>query len=318
MKIKYLFTIALIGILFDTLSQNFVCGDTLLDARDSQKYPTVLIGTDCWFKKNLNYGTMVQSDSSGVIHSQQTNNGIAEKYAQHNDATNLSIYGGLYEQAELMNWGNGLQGLCPTGWHVSTDGEWQNLINVAGAQLLSSSAGIGGNKLKALGTGMGASIGTDNVGVSLLPGGDRDGFGIFYGLGLRYLYWTSTESDPNAAWHYMLWAEKDTIQRLSLGTVTTGFSCRCVQDQMGNVNENKFDHFNLYPNPSNSTLHISTQEKDFLLIVYNSIGEAIIKRQIYNEYNSIEVEVKNWPNGIYHVILQNEKNEYSNNVIIQH
>lgn len=294
-----------------TFSQNFVCGDTLLDIRDGQKYPTVLIGSDCWFKKNLNYGTMVNSDSSGVIHSQQVNNGIAEKYAQMNNANNLTTYGGLYEQAELMNWINGLQGLCPNGWHVSTDAEWQNLINVAGAQLTSSNAGIGGNKLKALGTGMGANIGTDNVGVSLLPGGDRDGFGIFYGLNLRYLYWTSTESAPNAAWHYMLWAEKDTIQRLSLGTVTTGFSCRCVKDQISDLNEITIPAIKAFPNPAMDKVNLVLPEETEYFSISNVLGEIIFEQKLNVLYQEYSINVANWPCGLYVVNCKTKENNYS-------
>lgn len=318
MKLKItLFFIMAVSIIY-VRCQTFVCGDTVLDIRDGQKYPTVLIGSDCWFKKNLNYGTMINSDSSGVIHSQQLNNGIAEKYAQMNNANNLTTYGGLYEQAEMMNWTNGLQGLCPNGWHVSTDAEWQNLINVAGAQLISSNAGIGGNKLKALGTGMGADIGTDNVGISLLPGGDRDGFGIFYGLNLRYLYWTSTESAPNSAWHYMLWAEKDTIQRLSLGIVTTGFSCRCVKDQIGNSFEIDQNGFKIFPNPASSKISISNQESIDHLMIYNSFGQLIFKIESIYGIPLIEIDVQDWPNGIYHVTLYSNDNVINQNIMVQH
>jgi hypothetical protein len=33
----------------------FPCGDTLVDPRDNQKYPTVQIGTQCWLKKKPEY-----------------------------------------------------------------------------------------------------------------------------------------------------------------------------------------------------------------------------------------------------------------------
>ncbi|HNI44739.1 MAG TPA: FISUMP domain-containing protein, partial [Chitinophagales bacterium] len=231
---KNIFIVAVLLLFHHVMSiaQTFTCGDTLTDARDGKKYATILIGTECWFKDNLNYGTLVQSTESTVLHSEQTNNGIAEKYAQQNNANNLLIYGGLYEQAELMNYTNTTnQGLCPAGWHVSTDQEWQKLIIAAGGTLVSPNGGHGGNALKKMGEGWGAGAGTDAVGIGLKHGGDRDGYGIFYGMGQRSIYWTSTPAGAQQAYHYTLWADNDTIQRLALGTSTTGFSCRCVKDQ---------------------------------------------------------------------------------------
>ena len=277
---KTLNLVFLLALCYNSFAQ-FVCGDTLLDTRDGQKYPTVLIGNDCWFKKNLNYGTMVISDSLGVIHSQQSNNGIPEKYAQQNNANNLSIYGGLYEQEELMNYNSSPQGLCPTGWHVSTDQEWQNLITFAGANMSTANAGNGSNGLKALGTGMGMGAGTNTSGISLLPGGDRDGFGIFYGMPLRYLYWTSTSSGINQAWHYMLWAEKDTIQRLSLGTSTTGFSCRCVKDAMSEINEFEEGNFQIYPNPSENQFQINSSNPFNPVVIFDNFGQKILHNLMY-------------------------------------
>lgn len=212
-------------------AQSFQCGNVFVDPRDGQSYATVAIGTDCWFSQNLNFGSFVRSDTLNILHSQQTNNGIPEKYAQRNNPTYFPQYGGLYEQAELMNYTNTLQGLCPAGWHVSTDAEWQNLIKIAGGVMLNPSGGRGGNALKQQGEGFGAGAGTNKVGISLKHGGDRDGFGIFYGLGLRAIYWTSTPAGPQQAFHYTLWAENDTIQRLSLGISSTAFSCRCVKDK---------------------------------------------------------------------------------------
>lgn len=307
---KKLFTL-FIGLIYFILplSAQFTCGDTLIDIRDGKKYRTVLIGTNCWFKDNLNYGKYVKSDSLGTIHSQQTNNGIAEKYAQNNDTTNLPIYGGLYEQAELMNYSTSLQGLCPSGWHVSTDQEWKDLIIAAGASLTNDSAGTGGNKLKALGEGFGAGAGTDNVGFSAKHGGDRDGFGIFYGLGARAIYWTSTLVPINKAYHYMLWDNKDTIQRLKLGIVTTGFSCRCVKDasSSGTDDNSNGHYFDISPNPSNNiiNININSSKSTGRVIVYNVYGQTIFESTNNSQY--MQINVSEWSQGVYFINLYDEQ-----------
>ncbi|MBE0640546.1 MAG: hypothetical protein IH599_00840, partial [Bacteroidales bacterium] len=83
---------------------NTICIDTLTDARDGQKYPVVGIGNQCWMARNLNIGTMVSSVTGEGWHSDQTNNGIIEKYCHNNDSANCVIYGGLYEWAEMMEY----------------------------------------------------------------------------------------------------------------------------------------------------------------------------------------------------------------------
>jgi|GEM_PF-1382228 len=289
-------------------SQTFTCGDTLIDPRDGKKYATVLIGSDCWFSQNLNYGNVVQSDSLSIIHSQQTNNGIPEKYAQNNDTNNLPAYGGLYEQSELMNYSTSLQGLCPAGWHVSTDAEWQSLITTSGGIMFSATAGHGGNALKKLGEGFGAGTGTDAVGFAAVHGGDRDGFGIFYGLGLRAIYWTSTSAGPSQAYHYTLWASNDTIQRLSLAVLSTGFSCRCVKDNASNVGENKSaSTITIYPNPASGSFSINNLSAGNIITVADISGRVVYSgSQTLPGVTTISTE--NWAKGFYTVQVNDPQN----------
>lgn len=289
-------------------SQTFNCGDTLIDPRDGNKYATVLIGSDCWFSQNLNYGTYVQSDTLSVMHSQQTNNGIPEKYAQNNDTNNLAGYGGLYEQSELMNYSTAPQGLCPSGWHVSTDAEWQNLITTSGGTMFTVTAGHGGNALKKLGEGFGAGTGTDVVGFAARHGGDRDAFGIFYGLGLRAIYWTSTTSGPNQAYHYTLWAENDTIERLSLGVIRTGFSCRCVKDNASGVGENNSaSPINIYPNPASGSFSVNNISAGNIITVADISGRVVYSAT-QTQSGVATISTENWAKGFYTVQVNDPQN----------
>ncbi len=42
---------------------------------------------------------------------------------------NCNILGGLYQWNEAMQYSTtaGVQGICPTGWHIPTDAEWQTM-----------------------------------------------------------------------------------------------------------------------------------------------------------------------------------------------
>jgi len=105
-------------------SPAFNCGNNLTDLRDGKVYPTIQIGTQCWMQKNLNYGTSLQGTT------EQTDNCINEKYCYDDIAANCNLYGGLYQWDELMAYNStpGAQGLCPPGWHVPIQTEWNALF----------------------------------------------------------------------------------------------------------------------------------------------------------------------------------------------
>ncbi len=103
---------------------------------DGQWYHTIQIYSQCWMKENLNAGTMINSASP------QTNNNIIEKYCMSDLQYGCEVFGGIYFWDEMMQYTeeSGGQGICPTGWHVPTDQEWQILEGSVDSQY-----GIGDN-----------------------------------------------------------------------------------------------------------------------------------------------------------------------------
>jgi uncharacterized protein (TIGR02145 family) len=101
---------------------------------DQCTYNTILIGTQCWMRENLNVGSMV----TGVT--TQADNEILEKYCYNNNAINpnpsgntggCDTDGALYQWGETMQYSvtPGAQGVCPNGWHIPTDAEQYTLEN---------------------------------------------------------------------------------------------------------------------------------------------------------------------------------------------
>lgn len=93
------------------------CGDTF--SYGGETYHGVPIGTQCWLNRNLNIGTFTSAFP--------TDNGIIEKYCYDGVSSNCNTYGGLYMFYESTGGYNktyeeteGLQGICPAGWHVPT------------------------------------------------------------------------------------------------------------------------------------------------------------------------------------------------------
>lgn len=103
---------------------------------DGNTYNTVQIGTQCWMKENLKTTHYSNGDNiplgNGLLGS--TTNGYF--YYPNNETTNKSLYGLLYNWAAVMNGADttnlipsGVQGVCPTGWHVPSDNEFVVLVD---------------------------------------------------------------------------------------------------------------------------------------------------------------------------------------------
>ena len=82
------------------------------------------------------------------------------------EAQSLSEYGRLYNWYAVDD----ARGLCPSGWHVPTDGEWTDLEDFITSQGFS---GTEGTALKSTYGWYDGGNGTDDFGFSALPGGYR-------------------------------------------------------------------------------------------------------------------------------------------------
>jgi len=113
---------------FTTLSDP--CSGIISITYAGQIYNIIPIGSQCWFKENLNVGLRIIASQS------QTNNSIIEKYCYDNLDSNCDIYGGLYQWDEMMQYitTQGVQGICPTGWHLPTDAEFTTLTTYCGGE----------------------------------------------------------------------------------------------------------------------------------------------------------------------------------------
>ncbi|MBI4648238.1 MAG: hypothetical protein HY738_17055 [Bacteroidia bacterium] len=199
----------------------FVCGDTLLDSRDGQLYPTVLIDSQCWFAKNLNIGTMI----TGVTN--QSNNFVIEKYCYNNDTNNCVLDGGLYQWDEMMNYvtTESTKGICPDGWHIPSDYEILVLemelgMDSATAYLLNTWRGTDqGTQLQ-----IGGSSGFN----APLAGRRVDG-GSFSFLDQYGYPYTSTEFGANA-YRRCVNNTNTNIGRYNTFPKTYGLSVRCLKD----------------------------------------------------------------------------------------
>jgi uncharacterized protein (TIGR02145 family) len=186
----------------------------LCDARDGKLYKFKAIGTQTWMAENLNYD--VPDNATDVCY-------------QNND-DNCVTYGRLYNWATAMNNSasssanpSEVQGVCPEGWHLPSDAEWDALLTAVGG---SSTAGT---KLKAdspLWNSNGK--GTDEFGFSALPGGSGYS-GSFGNVGDNGYWWSSTVDGASYAYYRNMSHSYAGVLRGNYDK-TILFSVRCAQD----------------------------------------------------------------------------------------
>ena len=200
------------------------CSDSDFASMDGHNYELVTIGYQCWFAENLR--TTVYADGTAIpeVTDDTAWAGLSTgaRCDYDNDASNVATYGRLY------NWYAATDDseLCPTGWHVPTDGEWTALETYLGAN---GHSGTEGTALKSTSGWNSGGSGTDDFGFSALPGGDRiysDGNFNYAG---SFGYWWSSSPSGGSAWFRFLYYGNPSVGRYD-GSPRYGFSVRCLRD----------------------------------------------------------------------------------------
>jgi uncharacterized protein (TIGR02145 family) len=151
-----------------------------------------------------------------------------------NSPANCSEYGQLYTWEMVMNGESsssgtpsGVRGICPEGWHVPSDVEWQNLIVSLGGDDLA------GGALKAVNSWQSPNTGADNSsGFSALPGGSATWlYSGFIEKDRQASFWTTSEvtSATEQAYQRTLYYNAETVNRVSRHK-NDGMSLRCLKD----------------------------------------------------------------------------------------
>jgi len=229
------------------------CPASLTDY-DGNSYNTVLIGTQCWMQENLKVthypnGTAIPNVTSNSAWGALGNNNTDDAYCYYDNSTaNVNTYGALYTWAAAMGDNavssstnpSGVQGACPTGWHLPSDNEWKQLemqLGMSqseadqtgwrgtdqGSQLAGNSSLWDNGNLE-----YNANFGTS--GFTALPGGSRTSSnGLFHHLGYYGTWWSSTQHFYATAWGRGLNYDLLEVNRYDYDK-SFGVSVRCLQD----------------------------------------------------------------------------------------
>ena len=236
-----------------TITVTAPCPTLTITDVDGNVYNTVSIGTQCWMKENLrvrryNDNTEIRFDASGRTGgtSSQTWSGTGRDYGAHtiyaHDSTTttpskLTSYGYLYNwyaaKGIATTGSTTYKNICPTGYHVPTDSDWNKLVKFidsgADTTIYGTQSTTAGTKLKKNDALWTTNTGTDDYGFSALPGGYRYNDGSFYDIRSFAFFWSATEGSSSFAWYrYLNNLDGDVPRDYTFKSV--GASVRCLRD----------------------------------------------------------------------------------------
>ena len=200
------------AVLFGAVAVATAQTGTVTDSRDGKTYKTVTVFTTTWMAENLNYQT-----SSG-------------SWCYDNNSANCAKYGRLYDF-------NTAKTACPAGWELPSLKEMNLFLRRYWEEIEVPMVPIdddlfilvGSGKILKAKNGWEGPNGTDNIGFSGLPGGQRKPDGSFKSIGSAGNWWLGHEFGDNDA--AVLTLSSRTGDDAGIGTDSKryGYSVRCVK-----------------------------------------------------------------------------------------
>ena len=180
----------------------------MTDSRDGQTYKTVKIGSQTWMAENLNYksGFCFDNDTSyctkyGRLYTWATAVGKSESECGYDRPIGLTC---------SLPSGN-IQGICPNGWHLPSEAEWEALKDYVSAQPEYTCGGNTNNIAKSVASeswwnsynggcnpGDQRDFPNNDTGFSAVPAGTLGVYG-YDDAGYYANFWSATENSDYTA-----------------------------------------------------------------------------------------------------------------------
>jgi uncharacterized protein (TIGR02145 family) len=232
---------------------------------DGNFYPTIIMNGQEWMQSNLKTSHYCNGEPilTGL------NNGAWESSVQgaysiyaDNLANDIS-YGKLYNWYAVSDQRN----ICPCGWHVPTQFEWNSLANALGG------FEVAGQAMKSPGSWNANSIESDDVlSFDAIPSGHRYSTGLYHNVSDYSFFWSSTVLNSKDVWKFVL-NNTDSALFRNFSIKNIGASVRCIKgEELFGCIDNQACNYNPAANQSdNSCLYIGQSCDDGS---YNSINDV--------------------------------------------
>lgn len=208
-----------------------IAGQPFTDLRDFNVYQTVQIGDQVWMAENLKYLPEVQASSYSSVTSEvyYVYGYDGTDVAEAKTTENYNTYGVLYNWASAMAGGtsyadgnpSGVQGVCPSGWHMPSTAEWQELADFATAAAHLMEAGD---------EHWTYDVGSNSTRFTALPGGMRNqANGSFSAIRDNGYWWTTSQAQAGEGSSVNI----DYQSNIFIGLFRDkeyGYSVRCVKN----------------------------------------------------------------------------------------
>ncbi len=205
-------------------------------------YRAIQIGSQTWMVDNLKTvrytdvlytktGKLINDSihvlfpaDSSILYREELNSDTLSYYWKYQGGTSQNEFGKLYTWYTVKN-----RNICPNGWHVPTQYDWEKLITFLGGPE------IAGGKLKSNDSTMWEipSVGASNsTNFTAIGGGYRTEFATYIDQLKFGMYWSATE-DPDfkdCAFAYAVYAGTIKTYKVSKSK-KAGLAVRCVSNK---------------------------------------------------------------------------------------
>ncbi|MBO4481063.1 MAG: T9SS type A sorting domain-containing protein [Bacteroidales bacterium] len=226
----------------------FSCGTSTINDVEGNEYHTMRVGDQCWLKENMR--TNHYSDGTPIKVGKESSSESVLCFYPSGDSTLVDTYGYLYTWPAVMNGAagsyvtpSGVQGICPAGWHVPSDAEWNKLFTAISGQGSYACNDNTSNIAKALASEDGWTPYTGDVQPDspCFPGvnssyNNATGFGMMPAgcssivdskFGTAAYFWSATDNGQYAYYRSIV-NDKATVERDNIQK-HYGYSVRCVK-----------------------------------------------------------------------------------------
>lgn len=301
-------------LLFGVFLMNVIAalGQTVSDI-DGNVYTTVSIGNQVWLGENLKVTKFNnQEPISIVLDDTQWSTQTQAAYCYYQgDVANTNDYGNLYNWYVVNNSKN----VCPTGYHVPSITEWEELITFLGGNA------VAGGKLKEIGFThwLDPNTAADNSsGFTLLPSGWRaHNNGFYESLSYMAYVWSSTSVDASSS-SIILAGYDSPACYTSESHILTGLPIRCLKDETSSLDEPDNEQpILVYPNPANDLVHIHFSIVDNPTAkLIDAMGQIVLEATIEN--NTCSFDLSTFGNGVYFIQIEGTTGVNRIKIVVQH
>ena len=205
-------------LLSDTLS--FYTYGSFIDDRDNHQYSTIRIGNQIWMAEDLDYAGDIPQGTIGETSSTEPYRYPTEYCTEY--STKLYNWPAAMNLAGSSNENpSGVQGVCPNGWHLPSEAEWQELYDT-----------LGGSERDA-GAQLVSGLYSDGKTIAESRYFCASGFNAIYSNGYDISYenatfWSATASNTDEAYYHRIYSGSTDLLSGS-SEKGYGFNVRCVK-----------------------------------------------------------------------------------------